>query len=331
VGKVQLVVDKCRVDGTQVRLAEVEVGDETGTVSLRARDEQIDLLTRLSEAQGVVVLRNCTLELYQGKHIRLAITKWGKMSPFPDTVASTPPPPSKINRDRNFSLIDLSVVASELAPYGNDQYEGEGAGGGGLGSGTSQSRTHSHNASHMSGRGRGRKPMHGSSAHVPQPIHYPSNLAYPGGLHGYGFSAMEGPHYPHVRSPPHHHHHHHHHRTPNATANAPSIVNNSNPSNTNNPPLMVQASHYNMHHQRPAHIPYRSEPLSQLATGMGFHTSIASMSVSGSGGNSNSAHMLSEGSFPETPSQQQQQQQQQGRMNPQAATFDPKYGRAPPH
>lgn len=101
------------MDGSRVRLAEVEVGDETGIVSLRARDEQIDLLQQVSQRQGAAVLRNCTLELYQGKHIRLAVTKWGKLTPYPDQIASTPPPPSKINYDRNFSLIDLSLVASE--------------------------------------------------------------------------------------------------------------------------------------------------------------------------------------------------------------------------
>lgn len=96
-----------------MRLAEVEVGDETGVVSLRARDQQIDALQAISDRSGAVVLRNCSLELYQGKHMRLAVTKWGKLTPYPDNVASTPTSPSKMNRERNFSLIDLTVVASE--------------------------------------------------------------------------------------------------------------------------------------------------------------------------------------------------------------------------
>jgi hypothetical protein len=54
------------------------------------------------------------LELFQGKHIRLAVTKWGKLAAYPDQVASTPPPPSKINYERNFSLLDLTVVANEM-------------------------------------------------------------------------------------------------------------------------------------------------------------------------------------------------------------------------
>lgn len=83
VGKVELVVDKYRVDGSRVLVAEVEVGDETGSISLRARDDQIDLLRRVSEAKGAIVLRNCTIELYQGKHLRLGVSKWGKMSLYP--------------------------------------------------------------------------------------------------------------------------------------------------------------------------------------------------------------------------------------------------------
>jgi len=114
VGNVKVVVDKLRVDKSRVRLAEVEVGDETGIVSLRARDDQIEALQEVSARKGAVVLRNCSVELFQGKHIRIAVTKWGKLTPYPDNIPSTPPPPTKMNRERNFSSIDLSLVASEL-------------------------------------------------------------------------------------------------------------------------------------------------------------------------------------------------------------------------
>lgn len=89
VGKVELVVDKSRVDGSRVLVAEVEVGDETGSVSLRARDEQIELLQQVSSDAGAIVLRNCTMELYQGKHLRLAVSKWGKMSVYPVSQQSS--------------------------------------------------------------------------------------------------------------------------------------------------------------------------------------------------------------------------------------------------
>lgn len=110
VGKVEVVVDKFRVDHSRVRLAEVELGDETATVSLRARDNQIDLLKDISGRSGSVVLRNCTLELYQGKHLRLAVTKWGKLTEYPDCVPSTPPAPKTMNRELNFSKVDLHLV-----------------------------------------------------------------------------------------------------------------------------------------------------------------------------------------------------------------------------
>mmetsp|Transcript_8636 Transcript_8636/g.13017 ORF Transcript_8636/g.13017 Transcript_8636/m.13017 type:complete len:501 (+) Transcript_8636:92-1594(+) len=116
VGKVELVVDKSRVDGSRVLVAEVEVGDESGSVSLRARDEQIDLLQRVSSDAGAIVLRNCTMELYQGKHLRLAVSKWGKMSVYPDGIDSTPSPPTRIDQEINFSLVDLNLIATSKSP-----------------------------------------------------------------------------------------------------------------------------------------------------------------------------------------------------------------------
>jgi len=111
-----VVVDKLRVDGSRVRLAEALLGDETGTVAFRARDEQIELLQDLIDSskqqvdeRPAVVLRNCTVELYQNKHLRLAVTKWGKLCPrSQDQLSSTPSPPISANMSLNFSLADLS-------------------------------------------------------------------------------------------------------------------------------------------------------------------------------------------------------------------------------
>lgn len=203
VGKVEVVVDKNRVDGSRVRLAEVLVGDETGCVSLRARDEQIDILKEVSQRSGAVVLRNSTLELFQGRHIRLAVTKWGKLSLHPDHIPSTPSPPLKMNMDKNFSMIDLvriASVGSELVKS-SDQEE--------------HRNEHNHQQSNPSGRGhsnQGRRgnrrasPRGGHSGgyspqgmlqqqHLQQQMYadatvlqYPS----PGGLHGYGTRFIDG-------------------------------------------------------------------------------------------------------------------------------------------
>ena len=115
VGSVDIVVDKLRVDRSRVRLAEVMVGDETGCVYLRARDSQIDTLKEISERKGAVVLRNATIEVFQGRFLRLAITKWGKTSSFPDQVASTPSPPKAINESLNYSAINLNLVVKEAS------------------------------------------------------------------------------------------------------------------------------------------------------------------------------------------------------------------------
>eukprot|EP00804_Cyclotella_cryptica_P024339 CCRYP_015332-RA/>CCRYP_015332-RA protein AED:0.18 eAED:0.18 QI:238/1/1/1/1/0.75/4/1259/553 len=112
VGKVDIVVDKLRVDGSRVLVAEVQVGDTTGSISLRARDDQINVLKQVSKDKGAVVLRNCTVELHQGKYLRLAVSKWGKMSVYPDGIESTPDPPLSMNKERNFSLVDLNTVAT---------------------------------------------------------------------------------------------------------------------------------------------------------------------------------------------------------------------------
>lgn len=91
------------------------MGDQTGSVSLRARGDQIELLQNLSSTNGAVVLRNCSAELYQGKHLRLLVSKWGKMSAYPDQIKSTPSPPGKLNLDRNFTRVDLSRVATNMS------------------------------------------------------------------------------------------------------------------------------------------------------------------------------------------------------------------------
>jgi replication factor A1 len=106
-------VEKTRVDKSQVRLAECEVGDETGIVSLRARDDQISLLQEISSREGAVVLRNCSIELFQGKFIRLAVNKWGKVVPFPDGISSTPTLPTMMNDTLQLSIVDVSDVVGD--------------------------------------------------------------------------------------------------------------------------------------------------------------------------------------------------------------------------
>lgn len=187
VGSLQIVVDKFRVDGSRVRVAEVEVGDETGTVSLRARDDQIDMLEEISDRRGAVVLRNATLELYQGRHIRLAVTKWGKLTPYPDRVASTPAPPSRMNDDRYFSFIDLSAVASETAVFAQSDYHASRSTEVENTSAASNQRNRSGQGTRRSGSARSKAPL--STSIKQQPYQDNSRmLRYPGTLHNYAYA-----------------------------------------------------------------------------------------------------------------------------------------------
>ena len=54
-------------------------------------------------------MRNVSLELNRGKHLRLIISKFGKISPYPDNIESTPKPPLLINRENNISMIEMDA------------------------------------------------------------------------------------------------------------------------------------------------------------------------------------------------------------------------------
>jgi len=215
-------VEKTRVDKSQVRLAECEVGDETGSVSLRARDDQINLLQEISNRKGAVVLRNCSLELYQGKFIRLAVSKWGKISSFPDGISSTPTPPSKMSDDVHLSIVDLNEVAgdewygpSANAPAGAGHAQGDAA----SSNHHSKDKNPRNQQSHEHHRGSGRggyndkrsqrygnnytpnpNVMHMNPTMVPagmstfsQPM-YPSASMQPYGFAGHGHAQMQNTH-----------------------------------------------------------------------------------------------------------------------------------------
>lgn len=164
---------------SQVLLAECEVGDETGIVSLRCRNEQIPLLQEISKSQGAVVLRNCNIELYQGKYIRLSVNKWGKISTYPDSVQSTPNPPKDMNQSLNLSIIDTNIVfdgnifqsQDEISPPPREASE------------TNQSSMWNSSKSTRGKRGgRGYNTYKSSSTNAPQPGYH---RFYPGTMFPY--------------------------------------------------------------------------------------------------------------------------------------------------
>eukprot|EP01102_Stenamoeba_stenopodia_P005654 TRINITY_DN1639_c0_g1_i1.p2 TRINITY_DN1639_c0_g1~~TRINITY_DN1639_c0_g1_i1.p2 ORF type:complete len:148 (-),score=28.18 TRINITY_DN1639_c0_g1_i1:40-483(-) len=76
------VVEKQRADGTKIRVAEAVIGDQTGVITLTARNAQIDVLI----PGATLVIRNAKIDMYRG-FMRLAVDKWGliKTAPEPAT------------------------------------------------------------------------------------------------------------------------------------------------------------------------------------------------------------------------------------------------------
>ncbi|ETV94927.1 hypothetical protein H310_11573 [Aphanomyces invadans] len=109
--------EKTRIDGSIVRIVEATVGDETGTVVLNARNEQIKLV----EVGRVLVIRNASADVYNG-FLRLNVTQWGKIAPHPDGIASTPHAPQSVNTSNNVSGIEYELVPAEDV----DHEEGDG-------------------------------------------------------------------------------------------------------------------------------------------------------------------------------------------------------------
>eukprot|EP00640_Fibrocapsa_japonica_P007085 CAMPEP_0113939164 /NCGR_PEP_ID=MMETSP1339-20121228/5529_1 /TAXON_ID=94617 /ORGANISM="Fibrocapsa japonica" /LENGTH=160 /DNA_ID=CAMNT_0000942587 /DNA_START=33 /DNA_END=515 /DNA_ORIENTATION=- /assembly_acc=CAM_ASM_000762 len=103
--KTEVVLEKPRIDGSSTRIAEVLLADETGCLVVRARNEQIDMMS----PGNVVVVRNASIEMFKG-YMRLVVTKWGKITAHPDGIESTPPAPSSTNTENNLSSVEYELV-----------------------------------------------------------------------------------------------------------------------------------------------------------------------------------------------------------------------------
>ena len=67
--------------------------------------EQIDKLVIGSS----IVIRNSTVDIFNG-FMRLTVSQWGKVSPHPDGIASTPPEVKTIKLDKNLSKVEYELV-----------------------------------------------------------------------------------------------------------------------------------------------------------------------------------------------------------------------------
>jgi len=76
------------------------VGDDTGVITLTARNAQVDFM----KDGNSVVLRNAKIDMYKGS-MRLAVDKWGIIEAAKEPAEFTPK-----------TDFDLSAVEYELVP-----------------------------------------------------------------------------------------------------------------------------------------------------------------------------------------------------------------------
>jgi len=93
------VIEKTRSDGTKTRIAECMVGDNTASITLTARNEQID---KVSPGRTIIV-RNAKIDMFKG-FMRLAVDKWGKIE------VATEPATFEINANNNLSNVEYELV-----------------------------------------------------------------------------------------------------------------------------------------------------------------------------------------------------------------------------
>ncbi|XP_071736449.1 uncharacterized protein At4g28440-like [Rutidosis leptorrhynchoides] len=89
------------IQGRNMRLAELLVGDETGIVVFTARNDQVDTMKEGS----TVTLRNAKIDMYKGS-MRLAVDKWGR-------VEVAEPADFSVKEDCNLSLIEFELITVE--------------------------------------------------------------------------------------------------------------------------------------------------------------------------------------------------------------------------
>ncbi|EPS67409.1 hypothetical protein M569_07366, partial [Genlisea aurea] len=80
------------------RIAEILVGDETGTILFTARNDQVESMN----PGNTVILRNAKIDMFKGS-MRLAVDKWGR-------IDVTEPATFVVKEENNLSLVEYELV-----------------------------------------------------------------------------------------------------------------------------------------------------------------------------------------------------------------------------
>ena len=88
-----VLIDLKRIDGSRVVICDFLVGDETGTIKMRLRNENfVDSLTEGKE----IIIRNCKVPIVKS-HIRIQVDAFGKIEESNEGIIK------EVNTQKNFS------------------------------------------------------------------------------------------------------------------------------------------------------------------------------------------------------------------------------------
>jgi len=99
VASCDVVVEKSRTDGTKIKIAEAKVGDQTGCITLTARNKQIEVV----QPGKTIIARNAKIDMFRG-FMRLAVDKWGKLEEAPT------PANYEVNTNNDLSNVEYELV-----------------------------------------------------------------------------------------------------------------------------------------------------------------------------------------------------------------------------
>merc|ERR1712228_691770 len=122
VGKITSMINRLNLDGTRLRISEALIGDETGSILLSLRNDQIGLV----EEGKVYILRNAKIDMVGGGSMRVAVDRWGLIDAVDAEQSDL-----QINEEKE----NLSKVEYELVQESKSKGRGRGRGRGRRGRG----------------------------------------------------------------------------------------------------------------------------------------------------------------------------------------------------
>ncbi len=112
-----VLIDIKRLDGSRVAIADFIVGDETGIIKMRLRnDEYIDMI----KEDQTIIIRNCKIPVVNG-HIRMIVDAFGKIEVSRDTRIT------EVNKEKDISAAQHDNFSMKTGMRSYDKRGNEGS------------------------------------------------------------------------------------------------------------------------------------------------------------------------------------------------------------